>query len=298
MVWVYGDPPFTKRELKAYASLRRKLKDKEFVDRLIKIISLYNYLRKKNPSTVKEIEESAFFDKAKTKPIFNDNAAKRVLRSLHQKGGESKYPYTDKFVKEVLYNYTPDIVGSPVRSVYGVVTETADALKENVPFADLAISSLHGATEIGVTAAGDIAEGIGGPVGAAVVAPFAGIAAALASGVSTVEGDLGQSVAHLANAVPIIGSLLGKILTRGEGIASKLDKDYEKIMGHFEDVKDVVSSGIDAVSGEGIPSDIQNRIPQSLRNRFSAPAAGKRFSTMRNTHTKWKTTRRRRFATR
>lgn len=272
MVWVYEDPPFTKRELKARMSLKRKLKDKEFVDRLIKIISLYNYLRRIKPSSVKDIEESAFFDKAKTKPIFDRKTSGKILRSLNQKGGDSKYPYTDTLVKGVLRDYTPGLIREPVGAVFNAITDTVDTLKGNIPFADLALSSLHGATEVGVTAAGDIAEGVGGPVGAAMVAPFAGIAAALASGVSTLEGDIGQSVAHMSNAVPLIGSFLGKMLTRGEHLAQDLKPH------------------------QGLSSIIPYMT--EYHNSTIPSTAGKRFSTLKHRSHKWQKKTHRRSVTR
>jgi hypothetical protein len=86
MVWIYDDPPYTKREKHAYRELRRRLKDKKFVDRLIKIISLYIYLKRINPSNAKQIQESAYFDKAKTTPIFDEKNAVKMLRALKHKG--------------------------------------------------------------------------------------------------------------------------------------------------------------------------------------------------------------------
>lgn len=269
MAWVYEEPPFTKREIRAYNSLRRKLKDKQFVDKLIKLISLYTYLKRRRFTTVSEIRDSAFYDKKKTRPIFDEKTASQILRVLHQRGGDSKYPYTDTLVKGILRDYTPGIIGEPVGTAYGTITDTVDTLKNNIPFADLGISILHGATEVGVTAAGDIAEGIGGPIGAAVVAPFAGIAAVLASGVATVDGDIGQSVAHLANAVPIIGSFLGKLMTRGEHIV-------EDLKGH---------------------ETLSSFIPYATEYHQKLQQAGKRLSTMKHRPTKWTRTRRRKSAT-
>lgn len=267
MVWVYEDPPFTKREIRAYRSLKRKLRDKEFLDRLIKIISLYSFLKRRKFKTVEEIRSSAFYDKEKTRPVFTEKNAKQILNALSKKGGgDSKYPYLDTAVKGILRDYTPGLIGEPVSAVYGTVTGTVDTLKNNIPFADLALDSLHGATEIGVTAAGDIAEGVGGPIGAAVVAPFAAIAAGIVSGISTLEGDLGQSVAHLSNAVPVIGSLLGKVLTRGE---------------HFvDDLKD--------------HPELASFVPYATEYHSSA---GKRLSTIRHRHSKWMKTQRKKFVT-
>ena len=272
MVWVYDDPPFTKREEHAYRALRRKLKDKKFVDKLIKLISLYIYLKRMNPTTVKQIETSAYFDMKQTKPIFDEKNAKKMLASLKQKGGETKYPYTDLLVNGVLRDYTPSIIGEPVGTVFGAVTGTVNTLKNNIPFADLALETVHSASSIGVTSAGDIGELVGGPVGAAVVAPFTAMVAGLTAGLATVEGDLGGAVVHIANWVPGIGSALGKMIEKGEHMAKTL-KNHETI-------------------SEYIPY-----MSEYHRSLETPVAAGKRLSTMRHNSNKWLKTQRKRSAT-
>jgi hypothetical protein len=272
MVWIYDDPPFTKREEQAHIALRRKLKDKKFVDKLIKLISLYMYVKRINPTTVKQIEASAYFDKAKTKPIFDEKTARKMLTSLKQKGGDSKYPFTDVAVKGILRDYTPSIVGEPINTVFGAVTGTVDTLKSNIPFADLALETVHSASSVGVTSAGDIGELVGGPVGAAVVAPFTAIVAGLTAGLSTVEGDLGAAVVHIANWVPGIGSALGKIIEKGEHMAKTLKK-HESISTY-------------------IPY-----MSEYHRSLETPAVAGKRLSTMKHKSNKWLKTQRKRSAT-
>lgn len=270
MVWVYDDPPFTKREEQAYNAIRRKLKDKKFVDNLIKLISLYIYLKRMKPTTVSQIQESAYFDKEHTKPIFDKQTAKKLLLALKQKGGESKYPYMDVAIKGVLRDFTPSVISSPVGSVFEVVNGTVDTLKNNIPFADLALETVHSASAVGVTSAGDIGEIVGGPVGAAVVAPFTAIAAGLTAGLSTVEGDLGGAVVHIANWVPGIGSALSKLVEKGEHMAKTLKK-HETISSY-------------------IPY-------MSEYHRSLDQVAGKRLSTIKHKHIKWLKTQRRRSAT-
>uniref|UniRef100_A0A6C0EU42 Uncharacterized protein n=1 Tax=viral metagenome TaxID=1070528 RepID=A0A6C0EU42_9ZZZZ len=270
MVWIYDDPPFTKREEHAYRSLRRKLKDKKFVDKLIKLISLYLYLKRMKPTTVKEIEESAYFDKDKKKPIFDEKNARRMLDSLKQKGGESKYPFTDVAIKGILRDYTPSVIGEPVSTVFGAVTGTVDTLKENIPFADLALEALHGSTELGVTTANDLGEIMAGPVGAAAVAPFTAIAAGLASSLSAIEGDIGGSVAHLANWVPGLGIILNKAMVQTERMAKVL-KNHETVATF-------------------IPY-------MSEYHRTLLPTAGKRLSTTKRKHNKWLKTQRKKSVT-
>jgi len=263
MVWIYDDPPFTKREKNAYRDLRKKLKDKKFVDYLIKIISLYIYLKRINPTSTKQIQESAYFDKNKKTPIFDEKSAIKILRALKQKGGDSKYPYTDVAIKGILRDYTPSVIGDPVRTVFGAVNQTVDTLKNNIPFADLVLEAFHGTTELGVTTANDLGEAVAGPIGAAVVAPFTAVAAGLASSLSAVEGDLGGSVAHLANWIPVIGIIFNKAIVQGERMAKVL-KDHE-----------IVASYIPYMAEYHNTLDIQ-------------PVGGKRLSTIKHKINKWR----------
>jgi hypothetical protein len=261
MVWIYDSPPFTKREIRAYRSIRRKIKDKVLVDNLIKIISLYIYLKRNKFSSTKEIIESAYFDKAKQYPIFNEKTATVVLRSFTQRGG-SQYPFTDTVVKGVLRDYTPEVISNPVGAINGLVTGTVDTLKSNIPFADLAMEALHSGSAIGVTTANNLGEVAGGPIGAVAVAPFTAIATAISSTVSVGEGDLGGAVAHVANWVPMLGIIFGKIINQGEHLANVL-RDHPGIASF---------------------------IPYMTEFHQSA---GKRLSTMKHRSNKWKTQRRR-----
>ena len=126
---------------------------------------------------------------------------------------------------------------------------------------------VHSGTELGITSAGDVAEGVGGPVGAAVIIPFTAAAASITSAISILDGDLGQAVAHFANFVPVIGSALGKGMTKGEELAKKL-KDHPTLAGFIPYM-----------------TEYHQKLVQ---------AAGKRLSTMKRKHTKWNRTMRQR----
>lgn len=272
MVWVYDSPPSSKQEKELYKKLKRRLKREEHIQKTIKLISLYLFLKRSRFRTPEQLQGSAFYDKERTRPIFTARTARAVFNALHKKGGaKSTYPYTDTLVKGVLRDYTPDIIGTPVGEVYGLVTSTVDGIKSVIPFSDLAMKGFHSLTESGVTAAGDIAEGVGGPIGAAGIAPFTGIAAAIASGVSIVDGDLGQAVAHFANFVPAIGSFLGKNLTKMEEFAEELEKH------------ETISSFIPYMN--------------ERHQRVRQPEGGKRLSTIRRSSNKWMKTVRKKSAT-
>jgi hypothetical protein len=263
MVWVYETPPSSKKEKEFHRHLKRALKSEAHAERTAKLIGLYLFLRDHHFKSAKEIEESAFYDKAHTKPIFDEKSSRKVFNALKQRGGESNYPFTDTLIRGVLRDYTPSVIGTPVGSVYGTITGTVDGIKNSIPFADLFVAMLHSGTEVGITTAGDVAEGVGGPIGAAVIVPFTAAAAAVTSAISILDGDLGQAVAHFANFVPVMGSALGKGMTKGEELAKKL-KDHPTLAGFVPYM-----------------TEYHSKLVQ---------AAGKRLSTTKRKHTKWNRT--------
>ena len=271
MEWVY-EKPFTEKEKKAYEVLKKRFKDYDIAKETVKLISLTVFLRKRSFKSPSDVQKSAFYDKAKTKPIFTEKTAKQVFKGLKQKGGESKYPFIDFTVKNNisgLISYLPDIIETPLRNIYSLITTPVLTFKENIPLADLVLDAIHGTTETGVTTAADAGEAVGGPVGAAVVAPFVAMAGAAGSTVAMLEQDTGQAVAHMVNVIPLFGSALGKGLTQTEHMVKTLEK-HPNVASFVPFVNDYVASKTSPVN----------------------PTAGKRFSTQRHKYTKWQRTRR------
>lgn len=347
MVWVYGDPPFSQQEKDIYLKLNRKLKNREFAEKIVKLLSLFQYIRKHKYSDWKELQSSVFFDDAKTQPVFDDKTAKAVFKLMQQKGG-SQYPFINGMINDgfaKIGSVLPAVISEPISLAYNGVTGAFIDVVDFVPFADLALEAGKTGAAVTNVAIENLAGAIGGAPGEVLAFLVTFVIASAAASIHLLERDFGGAIEQMFRAIPVIGTVLQTMLQKGEGIASKVDKDYEKIVGQINSVKNAISNGIEAVSGEGttqerlerlkqtpqaqalqgrlstlkenqrvqdllargsqLRSSAQSRIPQSLkdrasqlRNRFSAPpTAGKRFSTMRNTHTKWKTTRRRRFAT-
>ena len=269
MVWVY-DSPLTASEQKVYKVLKRKLKEEDVAKTTVKILSLYAFLKKSNFSSAKQLQEAAFLDKAKTKPVFTDEQAKSVLKSLKKKGGASeRYPLTDHLARKTLDFVTtlvPEGVKGTAESAYQLVTSPVRIVKENVPFSDLLIGAMHGATETGVTVAGDVAEGVGGPIGAAMVAPLTAMAAGMASLVSLGEQDLGQAVAHVANAVPVIGSALGKGITQMEHQVQNLKKHPE--LAEYTPISEFITGRpMKSLSLESLQETAKERATAELQKR-------------------------------
>ncbi len=270
MVWVY-DTPFTKREEAAYLVLKKRFKNYDLAKETVKLLSLTSFLKSQQFKTVKEVQHSAFYDKAKTRPVFTEKTAKQILKGLKKRGGgESKYPFIDFTVKNgvaKLVSYLPDFIQYPLQNIYSLLTNPVLTIKENVPLADLALDVVHGATETGVTTAADAAEAVGGPIGAAVVTPIIALAGAAASTVAILEQDTGQAVAHMVNVVPLFGSALGKGLTQTEHMVKSLEKHP------------TIASAVPLVN-------------TFMESQSAQANGGKRFSTQRHKYTKWQKTRR------
>lgn len=269
MEWVYENPLNTK-EHKAFLYLKKKLKNKTVAENTVKLLSLYIFLKNKRFRSAESIQKSAFFDKEHKIPIFTKKTAESILKSLKQKGGQGNYPFTDWAAKQAIVkaqDYLPDAVTTPANNIYALATTPLHNLKENVPLIDLAIQAIHSSTEVGVTTAEDVAEGIAGPIGAAIVTPVVALAAATASGIAMLENDFGQAVAHTANAVPIMGSAIAKGITKIEDAAEHLEK-YPQFADY---------------------------IPL-LNTYVKQKVGGNRFSTLKHTSHKWqKKTQRRKF---
>lgn len=266
MVWIYENP-LNKQEEEAYTVLKKRFKKIDLAKHTIKLLSLTAYLRSKKFKDPKEIQESAFFDKEKTRPVFNEKTSKIIFKKLKKHGGASRYPFTDYLVRngiQKIGSYLPEFVQYPVQNIYSLLTSPTLTLKENAPLVELALNALHGGTEIGVTTASDAAEAVGGPIGAAIATPFVALAGALASGTAILEDDMGQATAHMLNVVPLFGSALGKGVTQMEHQVLSLQKH----------------------------PDVANYVPIVSGYVNQPPTAGKRFSTQRHKYSKWQKTRR------
>lgn len=269
MEWVY-DHPFTGREQKAYVVLKKRLKNYDLAKETVKLISLTSFLRNRKFKSPADIQKSVYFDTAKTRPLFNEKTAKEVFNGLKKKGGaETNYPFTDYTAKSItsyVVSFLPDFLEYPIRNIHDLITRPIPNIKENIPIAGLALDLIHSGTEVGVTTTADAAEAVGGPIGAAIVTPLIAIAGGLASTTALLERDVGQSVAHMVNIVPLFGSALGKGLTQTENIVQSLSDNHQNIASYIPLVNSYVES--------------------------KTPVAGKRFLTQKNKHSKWKRTKR------
>jgi len=281
MVWVYNDP-LTEDERKAAEYLQKHLKKKQYVTKIVKLLSLLNYLKSKKFRSADQIRSEIFMDKGK--PLFDDNTASQVYKALYKKRGGGEYPFTESLIRGMgsfLKSYDPVGISWVIENGMWVLTLPVQAAKGILGegIYDLASGSLHGLLETGVSGVNGVAADAGGPIGLAAVGLFTGIAAAVGAAIAIAEGDLSQSVIHAINFLPGIGPALVKGMNKVEHLAKTVDKHRDNIT-------------MIPFVGETITS----WVPTYGEKEAAAVAGGKRFSVRRRIRTKWPKTQRRRFA--
>lgn len=311
MVWVYNSP-LTEKEQKAYDVLKERFGDSELAKKTVKLVSLVGEVKSQKFNHPKDIEQSFFFDETRKVPIFTKKTAEELFKQLKQSGGAaSNYPFTDFATRQGLdkaANSLPEYIVAPIENSYNLLTSPLLTIKEKLPLADMAISAANGLAETGISAVGDIAKTLGGPMGSLIAIPVMAFAAALASTSSLLQRDLGQTVVYMVTAIPFVGSIMVKALDKVEKQVSKLKK-YPDLAYYVPFIKDYIN---EERAKKGLPplqpfdpmAKVQSMAaanPYAQKAMAAANAAqqavnkigGKRFSTRRHsTNKKWLKTRR------
>lgn len=281
MVWVYEDP-LTADERKVQRYLEKQLKRKVYSEQIVKLLTLYQCLKKHKFRSPNQIKEYFFYDKKHERPVFNDETARQVYRGLRQKGG-GEFPYSNEVFKragELLKRNDPTPISGIAENVLWAAEQPAELVKETVgegPY-ELASLGINGAIETGVSAVNGIATTVAGPVGFAVVGLFTGIAAAFGATLAMAQGDFAQAAVHIINFIPGIGAPILKAMNKLEKMGSKIDH-YRGQIANIPLVGETISSVVPELS-----------VPENPP--AAAPTAGKRFSTRRHKLSKCPRTRR------
>jgi hypothetical protein len=278
MVWVYEEP-LTADERKIQRHLDKQLKKKGYSEQIVKLLTVYQHLKKGKFRSPKQIQEHFFYDKKREKPIFDEKTAREVYRGLRQKGG-GEYPYANRVIEiagSFLKRNDPTPISELAENVLWLVKQPSELVKGVMgegPY-ELVSLGVNGLIETGVSGVNGVATDVAGPVGFAVVGVFTGIAAAFGATLAMAQGDFAQAAVHAINFLPGIGPALLKGMT-------KLEKMGQSIGHHRSQIVNI------PLVGETI-----NSVVPDLGVPVEEPAvAGKRFSTRRHKLTKCPRTRR------
>jgi hypothetical protein len=209
MVWVYETTHLSSDEERIVKFLSKRTNPK-LAERSVKLLNLFLYLKKHTFRSPKSVQESAFYDKEHTRPIFTDKGAKEVYTSLKQKGGLSRsYPTTDAAIRSVIstiQSIFPQVVRDGINGVYSRVTGTVVSVQERLPLLRFASKLFRTGAKAAEATADTVATDVAGPVGAAAVAiPVAAVGLA-ATAASVAEDDLGGAASQMVQALPLIGN--------------------------------------------------------------------------------------------
>jgi len=217
MVWVYDDTRLTSDEKKVMDFIHERTHNKDLAERSAKLLNLVKYLRSHKFRSAKHLEESVFYDRKHTRPMFNEKTAKLSFESLKKKGGYSQtHPVTDRLVRELITNIQsllPQFVSTSSNSVYSSVVSPLTSLEQSMPLLRTLLKIYKASVKLGDSAVETIAADLGGPIGEGIVAIPVAFVGSIAALVSVLEDDLGGAVAQVAQATPFIGPTLSTIVS-------------------------------------------------------------------------------------
>jgi hypothetical protein len=295
MVWVYNSP-LTKDETKVKNFLQKNLKQREYLEKIVKLLSLVVYLKQKKYKSAGELRSDILLKKGT--PLFDEATASKVYISLSKKTGGSvavgEYPYTNHVINgfgEYLKSKDPIGVSSVVETGLDIVQLPVRGAKSLLGEGNYELASglTHGLIETGVSGVNGVAEIAGGPIGFAIVGLFTGFAAGVGSLLAVFEGDFAQSLVHLINFIPGIGPAIIKLLTKMEKMQRDVIKHRKEIEGNSL-VKGVVETVFplqledekeppEEYDDNGKPED-----SNSFGERMATRGFGGRRKTRRNVH--------------
>lgn len=236
MVWIYSRPVRDKRLNKIRKYLEGKSGDAKTTDRIVKALSLNDYLRQQTWESASSIRSSVFHDSEKKRPVFNDQQSKIIFRMLRQSGGTSdEAAVFDKGIRALmgyLRDHLPESVTSTAEFVYPYVTILKSA-QENPTFGPIIEIAKEIGVQVGTTGivtANTIAAEAGGPVGVAVVAIPAAIAGLMIVLTHVLEDELGEALLASFLILPFVGQILYKSAISTGKIANKISQTYPGIM--------------------------------------------------------------------
>ena len=268
MEWVYETPIHKKDELEVQRFVERKTKNKKIAEKTTKILSLRKFLYTRKFDNAEDLQHSVFYDKEKTRPVFDKTTAKEIYSALKQKGGD--HELTDKAVRSgisYIQSYLPESLQNFTNNIYSYAT-VLKWLKKTPsvgPFLDVGLAAFHSGANAAIVTTDVAAADIAGPLGSAVVAIPVLLGAATSAAAHVSEDNLGEAVHTLLLGVPFIGIPSQRALS-----------EAEKMVNKASDVK----------------SDIVNIPVIGSIAPYIPDKGGKRFSTRRHKVYKWKRTRR------
>jgi hypothetical protein len=120
MVWNLEDNSDDPKEVRIY----RYLKNKKLAKTIVKFLNLYAYLKKQKYRDAEELRQDILKN---GEPLFSQKESEELFRLNVMRGGESKYPVLNNFLKQFLgwvYKWQPAVLAD--------ITDTLTPIKDNL----------------------------------------------------------------------------------------------------------------------------------------------------------------------
>jgi len=276
MVWIADSPKYDADDKRLIKYLSDRVNDRD-AHKIVRVLSLYKYIRSHPVQSAKELETLAYYDVEKTRPVFSAKLSKKLFSIMKQSGGAGDEAIIlDRALRTMIryvYGYLPYPIQTAGDNVYyyGTILKRGEELPGIGPFIDIGKEAFVQATKTFVVGANDIATDVAGPAGSVAVAIPAAIATMFVAVTHLLEDELGEAVLVSFLAVPFVGPTLYKA-------AGSLGKFGRKLFEHKDSIVGITRT----VLGDGIGDNVEYAIPNM---------GGKRFSTRRRRIHKWRRTR-------
>lgn len=124
MVWNLEDNSDDPKEMRVYGYVKNQTKQVDLAKTIVKFLNLYAYLKKQKYREAEQLRQDIL---AHGKPLFSKPEAEELFRLSVMRGGESKYPVLDNFLKQFLgwvYKWQPAVLAD--------ITDNLNPIKDNL----------------------------------------------------------------------------------------------------------------------------------------------------------------------
>jgi hypothetical protein len=327
MEWALEDTPKKKDEIAVSNFLFKRTKNEKVAKNVGRMLNLHSFIRSQKFKSAQELRNKIFSDSAHTKPLFSLKQADTLIKLQKQRGGggviiERLIGRVSQSIKE----FTPDSVEGPLETIkpWIFILESLEKNEEIGPLISIALdTATHSLPVIASTVenitpelAGLIpipeSSTIGIAVGWFIAAQFTLLSLAL----NMSRGHFDEVFINSFLLIPLVGTSIHNAAMKGDdfitetaGKRNKLLNAVRKTVPLFgEAIADILETVIpdllyDPDNPEHVAKAAENR--QKIDDHItklkeiadkhldSLAEGGKRFSTRKRKHTKWRTQRKR-----
>ena len=244
MVWNLEDNSDNPEELRIYKYVLKQSKNPKFTKTLIRFLNLYEYLKLNKFRSASELQKNIL---SHGKPLFKEEEAKKVFEMSVMRGGESKYPLLNNFLRQFLgwvYQWSPDVVANFMDGVSNMKErlQIFKHIREDYELGEIYGIILDSVTEIipmNVTILENIASEmpVVGPVSSVIATMISSVLIVFNNMLHFSQGDDGAIIVDSFLMIPFIGTSLRAAATtiekQGQNLAQKRQRLIDTISRSF-----------------------------------------------------------------